>query len=402
MTKETAMDAANYWEVVADIAFTAGWLMGQGKLQVENSRELMANIGEWAREFEEVFNRDHHGDDYIELVDEYAHRRLLGEDDNARSFLKRMSELSSHVRGQALMEHAMDLIDRGWPFVQGKGDAEVVFLEERKRLLSVHGENLAHRNQALEGIVLRLVEVVWPHVYDKSAWASNTANIVMFEQVFENARKYLVTEMVALGDLRAALKRHPEIHVEQAFDGQWNFRHDDNEAGPDDNYSKRGCYLTEAGAILAAFGEYGVDLKHGDIFSKEIVPFDIGYFIRCEEASLGLLKSFGVKVGDYDHKRNGVMVEASIEAMKKVAEFPADFRVGLLKTEGVTDKALSVIERFEELGYEIHEDNGWILEMAGEPVSPDDLPPELRDLFRRLEGDGGFPQLKPECDGPEF
>lgn len=59
----------------------------------------------------------------------------------------------------------------------------------------------------------------------------------------------------------AILEGHPEIHIDQARDGKWNFRHDDNAAGPDAEYGRRGSFSTREEAIRAAFDEYGVEVE---------------------------------------------------------------------------------------------------------------------------------------------
>ena len=80
-------------EVIADIAFTAGHLMGTGRLVAfPDSREMMASIIGWANEFETVFDQDRHGDDYMELVDDFATYRLLGEHDEAEQLLAKMRQ----------------------------------------------------------------------------------------------------------------------------------------------------------------------------------------------------------------------------------------------------------------------------------------------------------------------
>ncbi len=80
-------------EVIADIAFTAGHLMGTGRLVAfPDSREMMASIIGWANEFEVVFDQDRHGDDYMELVDDFATYRLLGEHDEAEQLLAKMRQ----------------------------------------------------------------------------------------------------------------------------------------------------------------------------------------------------------------------------------------------------------------------------------------------------------------------
>lgn len=50
-------------------------------------------------------------------------------------------------------------------------------------------------------------------------------------------------------------------------------------------------------------------------------------FIRCEEGSLDLLRSFGAKLGAYDPVRGGVLADVSSHVLSQLAEFPADFEV---------------------------------------------------------------------------
>lgn len=55
---------------------------------------------------------------------------------------------------------------------------------------------------------------------------------------------------------------------------------------------------------------------------------EIGHvFIRCEEGSLGLLKSFGAKVGQYDLMGHGVVAQVSSHVLEQISQFPADFEV---------------------------------------------------------------------------
>ncbi len=83
-------------EVIADIAFTAGHLMGAGRLVAfPDSREMMADIIHWATKFEDVFDKDSHGDDYMELVDDYATYRLSGEHDKAEELLAKMKRVQA-------------------------------------------------------------------------------------------------------------------------------------------------------------------------------------------------------------------------------------------------------------------------------------------------------------------
>lgn len=62
-------------------------------------------------------------------------------------------------------------------------------------------------------------------------------------------------------ELESALEDNSEIHIDQARDGKWNFRHDDNAAGPDAEYGRRGSFSTREEAIRAAFDEYGVEVE---------------------------------------------------------------------------------------------------------------------------------------------
>lgn len=226
---------------------------------------------------------------------------------------------AANYREQELAGHVLSVIERGWGFVYRNGRAEDVFREELERFHSIRGQG---RDQALEGILLRLVEAGWPHVYDRTRFASDTA-----KRVFAKARDYLEAEAFGNDVLQTILEEHPEIHVEQARDGKWNFRHDDNEHGPDDEYFRRGCYVTQAGAILAALDEYGVEIESKDVRKSFVPDASAEYFIRCDESNLGLLKSFGMTVGTYDHHRGGVLIEASESAKKMLADFPEDFKM---------------------------------------------------------------------------
>ena len=55
----------------------------------------MAHIICWATEFEASFDKDRHGDDYMELVDDYATYRLLGEHDKAQQLLAKMKQVQA-------------------------------------------------------------------------------------------------------------------------------------------------------------------------------------------------------------------------------------------------------------------------------------------------------------------
>lgn len=58
-------------------------------------------------------------------------------------------------------------------------------------------------------------------------------------------------------DVEAILLEHPEIHIDQAQDGRWNFRHDDNDQVANAAYWRRGCFTSREKAIRAAFDKYG-------------------------------------------------------------------------------------------------------------------------------------------------
>lgn len=90
MTMESAIRAENYLEVVADIAFIAGNMAGRRQLQISDSRQLMSDIAVWAKQFEALFDQDKHGDDYLELVDDYAVACLVENKSAIMVCLKRM------------------------------------------------------------------------------------------------------------------------------------------------------------------------------------------------------------------------------------------------------------------------------------------------------------------------
>jgi hypothetical protein len=65
-------------ETVADIAMTAGYMLANGEIRIEDSRELVRQIIKWAENFE-VLHLDNEWNEitYIEAVDEYAEALLL-------------------------------------------------------------------------------------------------------------------------------------------------------------------------------------------------------------------------------------------------------------------------------------------------------------------------------------
>lgn len=73
------------------------------------------------------------------------------------------------------------------------------------------------------------------------------------------------------------------------------------------------------------------------MFASEVEPV----FIQCEEGSLGLLKSFGAKLGPYDLVRRGVMADVSGHVLSQIRQFPADFEVefGVVAADEVQEVA---------------------------------------------------------------
>lgn len=86
----TETQSSELAEVVADIAFNAGHLSAKGDIDVDDSRTLMHDIGIWARQFQQAYDRDKHADNYLLLIDEYAGYRLQDHHEQAESVLVRM------------------------------------------------------------------------------------------------------------------------------------------------------------------------------------------------------------------------------------------------------------------------------------------------------------------------
>ena len=87
-------------------------------------------------------------------------------------------------------------------------------------------------------------------------------------------------------------------------------------------------------------------------------------FIRCDESTLDLLKSFGAKVSDYDHNRGGVDARLSADTLARVAEFPADFIVSapVDQPSGIVGKGqmpgidlLPVLEQVTQKYFRLHD-----------------------------------------------
>ena len=102
ITTSQTSNMARLGEVIADIAFMAGNMFATGKLpEIENSRELMSDIMVWANQFEEAFDQEVHGDDYLELIDAFAEYRLRGKDADAERMLSMMKRMTA-IRGGTL------------------------------------------------------------------------------------------------------------------------------------------------------------------------------------------------------------------------------------------------------------------------------------------------------------
>lgn len=82
-------------------------------------------------------------------------------------------------------------------------------------------------------------------------------------RVSYNGRVWASPGEPELSFLEAELVKHPEIHIDQAKDGLWHFRHDDNEEPPDDEYWTHGTYGSRGAAIRGAFEEYDIEI-HAD------------------------------------------------------------------------------------------------------------------------------------------
>jgi len=70
------MMQATLQEAACDIALNAGYMIASKGIDVEDSRELIANIMEWAREFIALDRNVWPAEDYIEAIDKYAARKL--------------------------------------------------------------------------------------------------------------------------------------------------------------------------------------------------------------------------------------------------------------------------------------------------------------------------------------
>ena len=64
-------------ETVADIALMAGYMLAKGKIQFDDSRQLISDILDWAEEFMLLHEKsDWDTDDYITSVDRFSINKL--------------------------------------------------------------------------------------------------------------------------------------------------------------------------------------------------------------------------------------------------------------------------------------------------------------------------------------
>ena len=62
---------------VADIALMAGYMLAKGKIQFDDSRQLISDILDWAEEFMLLHEKsDWDTDDYITSVDRFSINKL--------------------------------------------------------------------------------------------------------------------------------------------------------------------------------------------------------------------------------------------------------------------------------------------------------------------------------------
>lgn len=130
---------ANAAEVIADIAFVAGHRHGLGRLQnLTDSRALMADIVQWATAFQKVFAMEVHGDDYMELVDDYAELCLDGDTAAVSAFLERMGA-QRPVIGTAVFTLGAMIVDQSPVYAGESVDSESVMERARRsvRMLGI-------------------------------------------------------------------------------------------------------------------------------------------------------------------------------------------------------------------------------------------------------------------------
>jgi hypothetical protein len=64
-------------EAEVDIALNAGYMIASSQIDVSDSRELISNIVEWAKEFVQLDPQEWPADDYMEAIDQFAAQKLL-------------------------------------------------------------------------------------------------------------------------------------------------------------------------------------------------------------------------------------------------------------------------------------------------------------------------------------
>lgn len=63
-------------EAEADIALNAGYMIATREIDVSDSRELITNIVEWAKEFIQLDPQEWPAEDYMEAIDQFAMKKL--------------------------------------------------------------------------------------------------------------------------------------------------------------------------------------------------------------------------------------------------------------------------------------------------------------------------------------
>lgn len=83
----------------------------------------------------------------------------------------------------------------------------------------------------------------------------------------------------------------------------------------------------EDGEIFMESVVYDEDSEHFQALEAMYASQMELVFIRCDEGSLGLLKSFGAKLGVYDATFGAVLADVSPHVLTQIAQFPSDFEV---------------------------------------------------------------------------
>lgn len=111
--------------------------------------------------------------------------------------------------------------------------------------------------------------------------------------------------------------------------------------------------LIKAGADLDAKDNHGdtVEVARPELYERlrsealahgwiNLAPGVAYGFIQCEEGSIDMLRSFGVRVGPFDAHRQGVLAEVPPAATAQLTKFPADFKPDLHAFDPHDDDAM--------------------------------------------------------------